>query len=439
MTESNAGLKERLLELNREIKEDPNNPVLYHERGLVKLNIGEIEDAEADFLFAIEYLPREKTLSSWYNLGSVYAETGRNADARRAWLEVIKLNEHNVMGLYSLAKLAVEEKDYSTALQYALRADAANRNRSLKLIPQILGTIYWFLGRKEEARFAWQKLIDIDDYAPEGYELMANSYVQDGEYSEALALYKKVIEKGAARATTYYNIALTEYNLGDYSQAIMDFERAVKMGYNSAELQVGLGLAYFAKEDSDKAIAHFREALELNPAYYPAHYHVGEVFARHGFHERALDEWQKVLSISQGYLPAYLGCAAVYMNMKKYAEARDILLQAHDINPKSDIIKINLAEVYLYLRDPENVLYHAQSAALLDERNPLAFALSAIAYILQEDYELAVVAWEQAIEINEQIMAYTAHLIAATVSDKSWQKFLVEANKSQILQKIFAK
>ena len=96
------------------------------------------------------------------------------------------------------------------------------------------------------------------------------SFLNDGRYDEALAVFQKAIDIKPDYARAYFGRGHVYRRTKRYVNAIIAFQQAIKLKSNYKEAHHGLGVAYFESKDNSKAEAAANAALKIDPRYLPA-------------------------------------------------------------------------------------------------------------------------------------------------------------------------
>ena len=174
------------------------------------------------------------------NLGTSYADAGRQADAAAA---------------------------YRRAIQIQPGMPQAHNNLGLALVR---------LGQPDDAIQHYREAVRLmPDYvdARNGLGILL---MDRGEAEEALVHLTEAVRRRPAEAQLRNNLAAAFAELGRMEDATRESLEAVRLEPNRAEWQYALGMAYAVQGDTERAVSHLQAALRLDP---------GHVRAR-----RALDE-----------------------------------------------------------------------------------------------------------------------------------------------------
>ncbi len=94
---------------------------------------------------------------------------------------------------------------------------------------------------------------------------LANHYLEDGSYDEALKIFDEVVAAYPLYKEAHLGRALTLLQMEDYEASAASFNRAIDLDENLAAAYANRGILYDRTGKYDKAAADYRKALELNP------------------------------------------------------------------------------------------------------------------------------------------------------------------------------
>lgn len=122
-----------------------------------------------------------------------------------------------------------------------------------------------------------------------------------GNCSEALTAYNKILETDKNYPDIYYYQGLLYRDMGMMDEAICAFQTAITQNPDSAEAHYNLGYAYRCKGLHNEAVPEYQKSLELIPenktkqkAY--IHFNLGFSYFSNGMIDGAIDEFKKALA-----------------------------------------------------------------------------------------------------------------------------------------------
>jgi len=109
--------------------------------------------------------------------------------------------------------------------------------------------------------------------------------------------------------------------------------------------ELNLGVQAFREAKFDDAVRHFQNATTLEPQHEVAHLYLASALAsqyipgidepeNRQFGEDAVSEYQKVLDINPQSRDSMKGIANIYLQMKKFEDAKTLYKRAIDLDPK---------------------------------------------------------------------------------------------------------
>jgi TolB-like protein/tetratricopeptide (TPR) repeat protein/DNA-binding winged helix-turn-helix (wHTH) protein len=236
--------------------------------GRLYLASGRPEQAEAVFRSLLRRSPRDALVH--IGLGRAMAKSNRPDEAERSFREAIAVEPgfwqaYNSLGgfLFQVSRNREAAEAYRRATELApgnptvynnlggallaagdLQQSATAFERSIQIEPSRaaysnLGTLYYYLGRFEEAVAAYTKAIEL---APEDHRLWA----------------------GRADAGWYLPQGRTAARQ-DYRRAVMLAEKALAVDATDADTWAMLGYSYGRLDDQDRSRRYLARALELGP------------------------------------------------------------------------------------------------------------------------------------------------------------------------------
>jgi protein O-mannosyl-transferase len=158
-----------------------------------------------------------------------------------------------------------------------------------------------------------------------------------------------------------------------HSRMFRDSETCYRMvieGYpDSWPAHFNLGYALLREGRQDEALVHFKKTLELNPddlaAVKGVNLNLGAIFLKKGYVDIAISYYNKMLEIGPDYR-AYAGIGNALHRKGRFGEAIASYNKALEIEPKSAVVKSNLA--WMLATAPEASLRNGPRAVELAEQ-----------------------------------------------------------------------
>ena len=154
--------------------------------------------------------------------------------------------------------------------------------------------------------------------------------------------------------------------------------------YNSA---FTLGQAYHILDDvssedmSDEALKYYKRAVKLHPFKFGLRHKLAQLYNKKGRYQEAIQELNEAIYIAPGRPIPYADIANIYINDKRYEEAREVLMKFIEKNPNRQILSICRLLNYVYYKTEkwEEILKQSEKIIKMDKDNLEAQKYSIIA------------------------------------------------------------
>jgi tetratricopeptide (TPR) repeat protein len=297
--------KGAITDLDEAIRLAPKLAMAYHNRGVIRKNLGydrndlgDFKSAIADFDQAISLDP--KYASNYNNRGFVLIRLGDNQEAIADFEQAIRLNPK-----------------YASA--YFGR-----------------GVVRSKLGDKQGAITDYSQAISLDPKYATAY--INRGYIRNdlGDKKGALADFDQAISLNPKYASAHVNRGRVRYDLGDKQGAIADLDQAILLEPKFAVAYNNRAFIRKLLGNKQGALADIDQAINLNPKYADAYYVRGRIRYDLGDKQMAIADLQKaaVLYKSQGDEKSYQDVLedlkqinGLYSNPSSFM--RDVSLESH--------------------------------------------------------------------------------------------------------------
>lgn len=166
---------------------------------------------------------------------------------------------------------------------------------------------------------------------------LAIAYLDQLQYSEALAAFNQVIRLRPDYADGYTNLALTNIQWEKYAQARPYLEKALALNAGNARALYYLGLVERRAGNCDPEIADFRKVVEQYPMSIDARRELGISYYQNHRYDEAREQFEALQGIEPDDLAAHYNLAVIYrrMGMKQKAAEQSALFATKQVDPGS--------------------------------------------------------------------------------------------------------
>ena len=294
---------------NSAISQNPDNALMYTNRGAIKVNMGDLQGAINDFTKAIELKPEDAI--AYNNRGIAYSSKGNLEKAIRDYNKAIELNPdyagvYNNWGNTYRDKGDLDEavKKYDKAIELNPDFTDAYNNR---------GNAYQDKGDLDKAVRDYNKAIELNPNFKLAYFNRGNAYNNKGDRDKAVKNYHKAIELDLNYTDAYYNLGRTLIDLGRYEEALAFLNQAIRTNPRFADAYYKIGFVYSKLGRLQEEIEAYRQAISIKPDYAEAHYNLGVACGILGRHQDAINSFKRAVRIKPDYIEAHFNLGITYL------------------------------------------------------------------------------------------------------------------------------
>lgn len=252
------------------------------------------------------------------------------------------------------------------------------------------------------------KNVETYEYFLKGMHLINSKYIishREEDFKTALKMFTKAVEIDHNYAPTYVGFAWSYQhhfqitgNRKDLEQVKKNTEIIYRLDPNLAEANILIAWAHYLGGDYDRAYTHYRKAKKINPNVSTFHHVIGLFFRGLGLLHQAIESASRSMELDPFYLPSqslrargyiYLKefekaavCIAnsfeieknnfwslldrciLFIMMKKYNEAKEVLAKAEKINPKYSSVQFYKALIFASVGEKKKALSLRKNGAV---------------------------------------------------------------------------
>jgi predicted Zn-dependent protease len=203
-------------------------------------------------------------------------------------------------------------------------------NREFPKDPRVLyiTTRYY----SELANRTAQRLLSLTPAPVEAQQLLAESYQQRGQYDDAVAKYRKILEQFPNQPGIHYQlgrmILIKPLTPESSEEAKKEFEAELKVNPGSPAAEFMLGDLAMRAQKTGEAIVHFTRATHLDAGLPQPYLGLGIAYNAAGKFNDAIESLNKFVALEPGDPAGYYQLAIAYSRTGNRAEAeRQMALQ----------------------------------------------------------------------------------------------------------------
>ena len=255
-------------------------------------------------------------------------------------------------------------------------------------------------GDIEGALDGYKKVIEINPRLIDVHGKMGSAFQAKGNLDSAIASYRQVLKINPAYAAVYCNIGVCLKEKGDIDGAINSYRQAINIKSDFAEAYSNMGIAMKAKGDLDGAINSYNMCAEINPQFANVHCNIGNILKLKGDLDGAINSYRRAIEIEPHFAQAFNNMGVALLDRCCIDQATNCFEQAIELNPEFADALVNMGRALNEKGDLDGAIKSFRQAIKI---NPaLSVAYNNLGITQQENSDLgdAMESYAQAIQID---------------------------------------
>lgn len=275
---------------------------------------------------------------------------------------------------------------YDKSLEYGLKAVELAPNLSHS--HRALATIYYALGRYEEAEREAKEAVNINPNDAETYFILwkamgkdpdseyikraldlnpnllmahndlGTAYLAIGKYDNAVYHFRRAVEINPDSALAHNNLGHAWAEIGQIEEAIKEYKKSIEIDPNNDLAYSNLATALASKGEIGKAISEYKKSVEINPNNALYHYNLGTALLFDGRIKDGIKELKRTVELNPNFGEAYTNLGRALLEVGKIDEALEALEKAIYINPNDALAHRNLVRAFETTGQTERVVHY---------------------------------------------------------------------------------
>ncbi|MEO0094398.1 MAG: tetratricopeptide repeat protein [candidate division WOR-3 bacterium] len=261
--------------------------------GFALYKLGNLEESLNEFLISAGLNPRDDY--SRFYIARINLEQKKYDEAQKAIGEAIKINPDFVELWVYAGFIALDKKDYKSARHYF--TEAVYHNADLSQIYYLLGVACELDSAFADAYFHYKKSIELNPSSLAGLSALANLCDRLGKKDEALYIFERIIQIDSTDASALNYVGYTYAEKGEkLDYALELIEKALSIEPNNGYIIDSRGWVYYQKGDYESALVDLKRASEFVEDAVILE-HLGDVYVKINEIEKAKEVYNKVLKL----------------------------------------------------------------------------------------------------------------------------------------------
>ncbi len=266
-------------------------------RGSAQLQLGNTQAARQDLMAAREAAPNAP--GSYVNLAAVALRENKSDEATNLYERALSLDSTNFDALNGLINLYARQNRLDQAHARIDQAIGGQpNNASLHFLK---AQVYGFQRNPQATESELRRTIELDaNYLP-AYNSLAALFVNTSQQEQAIAQYRKILEKKPDNAAVYALIGILEDSRQNHDEAIKNYRKALELDQNStfAANNLAWDYAVYNKGNLDEAVRLAQGTVQKFPDVPGFIDTLGWVYYKKGLYPAAVEQLQKAVNLDE--------------------------------------------------------------------------------------------------------------------------------------------
>jgi tetratricopeptide (TPR) repeat protein len=231
--------------------------------------------------------------------------------------------------------------------------------------------------------------------------LLGLSYIQQGDYSQAIQAYEAAGRNPAVRPLANFLCAHALSAADETPDAIAKFNDALSAWPNEPVWQFQLASLYLNDKAVDVAIPHLQRSVELSPNDGDYLLALGRALNQSGLLSEAEDVYKRALDILPTHADAWKEAGQIALTMGHLASAKAWLERAYTLSPSDALCLVGAAQAAIRLGQDKEAMDHIRTASRLAPNDVQVLIGMGEVLAIQGKYEKALRAYDKALRKTE--------------------------------------
>ncbi|MFN7992773.1 MAG: tetratricopeptide repeat protein [Bryobacteraceae bacterium] len=281
---------------------------------------------------------------AYTELYNVYRIQNKNAEAEQTLKTAAANNPKSVNFLVTLANFySINNRhDDMVAVLNRIKAHSKDFDRAYLTV----GDFYFRTGDSDQAIREYKEGMANEPNQKSTYQKrIIEVYMRQGKRNEAADMNAEILRANPKDSDARGLQASLLLDRGEVQKAVSELQAVVSAAPDNFVAHYHLGRAHVARGEYEQARQQFNEAIRLRKDYMPARLALGQLQILTKEYDAALKTVGDILAIDKKNGPAHMVEAAALLGLKRFPEARELLLAMKQVSPDSPDINFSLGMV----------------------------------------------------------------------------------------------
>jgi tetratricopeptide (TPR) repeat protein len=240
----------------------------FYHAGVYALKTRRFSEADTFFTQAVD--KKKEAVFGWIGLALLADATKPPEEAFKVWESLFEKFPQDLVVKTLWAQCLVKENKHEQA--HALVMQVLTEQEKNAGAVFALGMMYRRQHKKELARYALNRTLELDPLMAEAHEELGLLWYEQKRFNEALPALQKAVSLAPHVPSYWNNVCIVLTAVGSYAQALESCSKAVEMEPNNPEFVLNQGVAFRGEQKMKEAAEAYAKAFALSPQLYDALY-----------------------------------------------------------------------------------------------------------------------------------------------------------------------
>ena len=246
-------------EYEKQIENDPQNPIPYNSIGIAFSGLGLYDKAERAFKKALKLSPKYTYAN--YNIGLLYLKLGKYEEAEEEFKKHLINMPNDIYALNRLGTTYLRNKNISEDKKILKKSFSLNEMDFVTL--NNLGLVYEEEGDLEKSESCFRKSISFSMKYIEARNNLGRVLAKQRKWEESEKELLKILAWTPNSSNTYCNLGILDLVRHKWSEAVRNLKKATEINPLDIYSKNILALAYLKLGEINKSLAQIDEALKI--------------------------------------------------------------------------------------------------------------------------------------------------------------------------------
>lgn len=323
--------------------------------------------------------------------GDAYSALNKQADAKTAYEQALKLTPDQPLALVGLAKIAYFNKDADGANRLVDQAIAKNPQNTEALVAK--AELLRAQDKNDDALAAYDKALKIRPENVQNHISKANLDISLRRFDDAAKEIDTARKLAPGAPMVSYAQALLDFTQEKHKQALESIQQVLKVAPEHMPSVLLAGAIEYALGANEQAEQHVKRYMETNPGNVYASKLLASIMLKNNDPQRALSVLNPAIQQAHGTDPQLLSLAGEsYMRSRDFPKATEYFEKASALAPQTPMLRTALGMSKLAQGENASGMAELEMASNMDTKNAQPGMLLVMNHLRLKEYDKALAA-----------------------------------------------